>query len=629
MSFKQMIWKMAKAEYNKYLFYFLCNSFAVMFFFMFATVYFNESVVQVKQSESIQYVLTIPGVALVVFTIFFIHYAHHIFIKKRKSEFSLLMTLGMSNRDISKLLLLENAVIGLFSLIAGLLAGMIFSRLFFSLLMNQVGIEGVSFQITGMMFLSSTAAFLLVFLIVVGKSLFLILTRDPIESMKSEQIRETLTMKSPLFGGIGVAILIGSIIGLYFTYGNPVIGGDYLIFWAIATFLGLYISLLQFASFIIELAKRSKHFYYQHILFWTNLDTKLKQLTSIFMLVTVMIMVTILYSTIILFSYMSAEKEAISQNPFDIAFVEVDILDTSLLVQKENQLQEHISIPLYSYSQKDTYYDWTNTYTFISVDNFNKLTSRKLSLENGEFLSFINVDPEHADGYEKNILFPIESERRNFELKDTIFDKRINDVPNLGEMIIVNGNDYASLKERSDGEEATLHLVNVENWKESGPFVKKIEERLKTGADDQDVVQIASKIEDYERQRNSNGILFYVSTFLSVLFFFGSFILLYLHLFSSVEREKEKYSKLRLIGITALEMKRIMTKEIATIFFIPTTIGTTLALLYVVAMAKDIGGITKHPDILLYFFIVAGVYYVIQIGFYLFAKRKMLFEILR
>lgn len=629
MSFKQMIWKMAKAEYKKYLFYFLCNSFAVMFFFMFATVYFNESVVQVKQSESIQYVLTIPGVALVVFTIFFIHYAHHIFIKKRKSEFSLLMTLGMSNRDISKLLLLENGVIGLFSLIAGLMAGMIFSRLFFSLLMYQVGIEGVPFQITGMMFLTSVAAFLLVFLIVVGKSLFLILTRNLIESMKSEQIRETLTMKSPLLGGIGIAIVIGSIVGLYFTYGNPVIGGETLIFWAIATFIGLYISLLQFSSLMIELVKRRKHFYYRHILFWTNLDTKLKQLTSIFMLVTVMIMVTILYSTIILFSYMSAEKEAVAHNPFDIAFVGVNTLDTALLEQKENPLKEHLSIPFFSYSQKDSYYDWTNTYTFISIEHFNKLTSRKLSLGKGEFLSFMNVDPEHADGNEQNILFPIESERRTFELKDTIFEQKINDLLYLGEMIILNGDDYATLKERLDGDEATLHLMNVENWKEAGPVLQRIEEQLKAGADNQDDVQIASKIEDYERQRNSNGILFYVSTFLSVLFFFGSFILLYLHLFSSVEREKEKYSKLRLIGITVLEMKHIISKEIATIFFIPTTIGTTLALLYVVAMAKDIGGITKHPDILLYFCIVAGVYYVIQIGFYLFAKRKMLFEILR
>ncbi|MEH7391946.1 ABC transporter permease, partial [Bacillus sp. JJ1474] len=60
--------------------------------------------------------------------------------------------------------------------------------------------------------------------------------------------------------------------------------------------------------------------------------------------------------------------------------------------------------------------------------------------------------------------------------------------------------------------------------------------------------QISSRIEDYNRNKNSNGILFFVTTILSVIFFFGSFILLYLNLFSDVEKEKEKYKKLDNIG---------------------------------------------------------------------------------
>lgn len=146
MSFSQIVWKMAKVHYKKYLFYFLCNSFAVMFFFMFSTVFFNEQIVQVRKLTGIEDALKIPVVALVVFTILFISYAHSIFMKKRRSEFGLFMTLGMSNRDISKLLLLENGVIALLSILTGLLAGTIFSRLFFLLLMEIVGLQGVPFK---------------------------------------------------------------------------------------------------------------------------------------------------------------------------------------------------------------------------------------------------------------------------------------------------------------------------------------------------------------------------------------------------------------------------------------------------------------------------------------------------
>lgn len=224
------------------------------------------------------------------------------------------MTLGMSNRDISKLLLLENGIIALFSIISGILAGTIFSRLFFLLLMNSVGLQAVPFHLNSKMFMYSIITFLIVFIIAVGRSLFLTLKRNVIHSLKSDKVAATIKMKSPLIGGIGLAIIIGSVLGLYFTYSDPTTGGEFLLFWAMATLMGLYISLYQFTNFFIELAKKNKPFYYRRLLFLTSLDYKFKQLTSILMLVTVMIMITILYSTIILFTYMLTKKIIRSKN---------------------------------------------------------------------------------------------------------------------------------------------------------------------------------------------------------------------------------------------------------------------------------------------------------------------------
>ncbi|WP_029326402.1 FtsX-like permease family protein [Bacillus sp. m3-13] len=119
MIFNQLVWKMAKGNRGKYLFYYLCNSFAVLFFFMYSTIYFNEAIEEVKVVEGIRDILTIPGVGLVLFTVFFITYAHRIFTRRRKKEFGLLMTLGMSKRDIARLLLLENALIATASIVTG------------------------------------------------------------------------------------------------------------------------------------------------------------------------------------------------------------------------------------------------------------------------------------------------------------------------------------------------------------------------------------------------------------------------------------------------------------------------------------------------------------------------------
>src|SRR5699024_11143095 len=119
MTFNKIVLKMAKYHYKKYIFYLVCNILAVMFFFMFMTIYYNDQLVEMRELRLIQHELTIPGAALIVFTIFFISYTHQVFMKRRRSEFGLFMTLGMTKRDISKLILLENAVIAIIALIIG------------------------------------------------------------------------------------------------------------------------------------------------------------------------------------------------------------------------------------------------------------------------------------------------------------------------------------------------------------------------------------------------------------------------------------------------------------------------------------------------------------------------------
>ncbi|MEH7391947.1 ABC transporter permease, partial [Bacillus sp. JJ1474] len=488
MSFNQIVWKMAKAHYKKYFFYYLCNCFGVIFFFIFSTVYFNQQVVQVKRTESIQYVLTVPGVALIVFTVFFISYAHSIFIKRRKSEFGLLMTLGMSNRDIGKLLLLENGIIAFASLASGILAGTIFSRLFFLILMNSVGIQGISFHINSKMFLYTIIIFIVVYFVAVGRSLFFVLKRNVVVSLKSDKIAESIKMKSPLIGGIGVAIVIGSILGLYYTYTDPNVGGEYLLIWTLSTLLGLYISIYQFTSFFIELAKKYKSYYYRRLLFLTSLEYKFRKLTSILMLVTVMIMVTILYSTIILFTYMLSEKQAVDGNPYDIAFIQTENKNNlgkeeiySIVDQKDNSIQKYLVIPIYSYYQKQTYSNWINVYNFMSLDQFNKLTSSKVDLQDKDFLYYINEDPKKTDGseYYQNNVFLFSDEKHSYALKEIIVEKNINILSNLQDFIIVGNSQFEQLKNSLNGYESNIHLINVANWEETTNVVEKLAEKFR------------------------------------------------------------------------------------------------------------------------------------------------------
>lgn len=649
MTFNQLVWKMAKQNKGKYIFYYLCNSFAVMFFFMYATVYFNERIVEVKELESIQDALAIPGVALIVFTVFFINYAHRIFTRRRRKEFGLLMTLGMSNRDIVRLLLVENGVIAAASIASGLLAGTVFSRLFFLVLMNSAGMGQVPFHLSFEMFGYSIAAFMIVFLVSVGITLYLTLFRSLSDSLKSDRVAESIKLRSPLLGGFGVALVIGSGLMLYFTYlneANP--GGDglTLLVWTIALLFGLYIALSQSMSFFIEMAKKHKPFYYRKLLFLTSLEYKFKQLTAILMLVTVMGMVTIFYTTLLLFIYSATEKQVVENHPYDIAFVETETKDN--ILEKElvsifegNPIKENLTIQLFDYHEEDPYWeDLINRYTFMPLSDFHRLTGSSKVVGEGEYIYFHNQMPEYAGGdsiYENGLT--LEKGNIKLTLKDSIVEKQVNHLSYpLTDFLVVNDAEYEKLRNRLAEEEASIHLLNVEDWKESEAAVAELEKKLLehnqstplfnnvyySYLTEEELFKPSSRIADYNYQRNSSGIMFFVSTFISVLFFLGSFILLYLNVFSNIEQDKEKYRKLYKIGITKKEIQRLIAGELKVLFFFAPLLGTAVAFHYIVVFAKDAGGIMQNPSFFIHFLTIAGIYLVIQTGYYFYAKRKMM-----
>ena len=64
-------------------------------------------------------------------------YANNFLINRRKREFGIYMTLGMGKRQISKIILFETILVGILSLIAGLVIG-IFASQFMSILVAKM-----------------------------------------------------------------------------------------------------------------------------------------------------------------------------------------------------------------------------------------------------------------------------------------------------------------------------------------------------------------------------------------------------------------------------------------------------------------------------------------------------------
>lgn len=122
-----------KRSFKDYFIYFITLTFAVCIFYSFNSIEAQNSMLEMgKSTTAFMSTLNTLIAGASVFVAFIlgglIAYANNFLIKKRKRELGIYMTLGMSKGKISRILIIETILIGLISLIIGIVLGIIVSQ---------------------------------------------------------------------------------------------------------------------------------------------------------------------------------------------------------------------------------------------------------------------------------------------------------------------------------------------------------------------------------------------------------------------------------------------------------------------------------------------------------------------
>ena len=141
MLFKLSIRNMKKSL-KDYAIYFLTLVLGVAIFYMFNSIDSQQAMLEVSQStrEIIKLMINMLGYISVFVAVvlgLLIVYANNFLINRRKKEFGIYMTLGMGKRQISKIILMETILVGIMSLIVGLIIG-VFASQFMSILVAKM-----------------------------------------------------------------------------------------------------------------------------------------------------------------------------------------------------------------------------------------------------------------------------------------------------------------------------------------------------------------------------------------------------------------------------------------------------------------------------------------------------------
>lgn len=203
MSFKLSLRNVRKS-FSDYTLYFLTLTFGVCVFYVFNSIEAQKVMMHISQS-ALEIMETISrlmgGVSVFVSFIlgFLIVYANNFLIRRRKREFGVYMTLGMEKRKISRILISETFIIGIFSLAAGLFMGVFLSQglSVVTARMFQVNMTEYRFVFSLVAFWKTIVYFGIIFVIAILTSTFSISKYKLIDLIYSDKQNEKQRVKNP------------------------------------------------------------------------------------------------------------------------------------------------------------------------------------------------------------------------------------------------------------------------------------------------------------------------------------------------------------------------------------------------------------------------------------------------
>jgi len=571
-------------------------------------------------------------IIIAIFTVLFVSYATSIFLKSRGKEFGLLSLFGMTSKQIRRYVFIERNIITALSIATGLLMGILFSKLFFMAMEAFMDIS-LPFYTSLKALLLTVVLFFLLFEIVNLLSLFQIRSKEIVEQLKMQKIPKEIPKFSKFKSLLGLGLLI---IGYVTAW---IVDGEFVIFAMIPVVLivvaGTYFIFTQFSILLANKLTNNKIFYNRtNMVAFSQMRFKLKDTAKVLFLASVLGAITFT-ATETIFSFFTEIPNVIgiSNMPQDIAIIqEGENLNDNLSIVKAMDILKDYGFVVEEYqrvklirviNEKEEYEDGhVSDILAISNSDYNKLASymgkEKVQVGEGEVIYNYPFRTVYYDeGIVKNIEFPYEvvtlninGETGDFTVKGEVHGSVTTLLNRRSDLIILNDADYNRISKKAEEKDLVIfNGINIDRWKRAYQASLKIQDML--GERYQEM--FFSKTIPYREMKNFYGVALFIGFFVAFLFFIASGSIIYFKLFNEIKQDGIEYNILKKIGITKKEMKGMITKQIAAIFFLPFIVSTIHSLFALKSLSNllDTKLIANGFIVMAGYFICQGIYFLI------------------
>lgn len=297
---------------------------------MFNSLDSQEAMLQVSSStrDIIKLMVSMLGYVSVFVAVvlgLLIVYANNFLINRRKKEFGIYMTLGMGKRQISKIILIETILVGIMSLIVGLIIG-VFASQFMSILvakMFEADMSKFQFVFSKDACIKTCIYFAVMYVAVMFFNTFTVSRYKLINLLNASKKNENVKIKNPI---ICILVFLGAVVILGYAYWkvtgdvSSLTTADKILPPILMGIIGTVAFFWSLSGFIIQIVQKMKNIYFKNTNMFVLRQINNKINTTVISMSVICLMlfmtISILSSSLALRNTM--QRELVEMTPVDL-----------------------------------------------------------------------------------------------------------------------------------------------------------------------------------------------------------------------------------------------------------------------------------------------------------------------
>ncbi|MBS4171978.1 FtsX-like permease family protein [Bacillus sp. FJAT-49736] len=575
MTFPQFVYRNVVRNKRTYAAYFLSSAFSVLIFFVYALFIFHPDIKHGMISAVAVQLMTAAEVIMYVFSFLFVLYSVSTFLKSRKREFGILMMHGMTKGQLNRMVFLENMLIGIGAIIVGIIAGIITGKLFLMIGSRMIGIDSLSFYLSLKALALTICAFTILFFCISLFTTILVRVNKLIDLFQAGEKPKKEPKASVLLSLLAAILLIAS----YYLAATttmqtilvrilPVIG---------MTVVGTYFFYTQLSVFVIKLLQKN------HFVFWkkTNIITisslayRLKDNARMFFMVT--IVSTVAFCAVGTLASMNVMNKQFKEDyPAAISYTAMDnhpIQQKNLKQIKTELNKKGINYTIQSAVIKNVEVasDRSSTrYPITDIDIISFSDYKRISKSAG-----FDVPEKKLTGNESLAMlfshFQIDFKpatyvlkQGNIKLQPKKQSKNVTIPFRSG--LIVSDELYQKLKA---GKTNTFTGFFTKDFEKTAGIAKNLAPEGSSYSSENHHYEMQVSGTMYEIQMNMFRMMLFIALLIGAVFFIAAGSFLYFRLYADLDYDRRQYLTIKKVGLTDQELNKIVTRQLALLFFVP------------------------------------------------------------